>query len=130
MRQIDHFIAGGAAGSAVRLHDIFDPNQGTVQAQVALGDAALLDKAVNAALAAQPEWAATNPQRRARVMFKFKELVEANIDELALMLSSEHGKVVADARGDVQRGLDVIAGFSVTIFTARRDLTVGENVEL
>jgi len=145
MRQIDHFIAGGAAGSAVRLHDIFDPNQGTVQAQVALGDAALLDKTVNAALAAQPEWAATNPQRRARVMFKFKELVEANIDELALMLSSEHGKVVADARGDVQRGLDVIefacgiphalkgeytqgAGPGIDVYSMRQPIGIGAGI--
>ncbi len=145
MRQIDHFIAGGAAGSAARLHDIFDPNQGTVQAQVTLGDAALLDKVVNAALAAQPEWAATNPQRRARVMFKFKELVEANIDELALMLSSEHGKVVADARGDVQRGLDVIefacgiphalkgeytqgAGPGIDVYSMRQPIGIGAGI--
>jgi malonate-semialdehyde dehydrogenase (acetylating)/methylmalonate-semialdehyde dehydrogenase len=79
-----------------------------VQAQVPLGGKAELDQAVAAAKAAQPAWAATNPQRRARVMFEFKRLVEANIDELARLLSSEHGKVVADARGDVQRGLDVI----------------------
>ena len=107
MRQIDHFIVGGA-GSSARTHDIFNPNEGTVQAQVALGDAAQLDKAVQAALAAQPAWAATNPQRRARVMFKFKELVEANMDALAHMLSSEHGKVIADSKGDIQRGLEVI----------------------
>ena len=88
--------------------DIFDPNAGEVQATVALGDAALLDRAVDAAKAAQPAWAATNPQRRARIFFRFKELVEANMDELARLLSSEHGKVVADSRGDVQRGLEVI----------------------
>uniref|UniRef100_UPI003593BBA6 CoA-acylating methylmalonate-semialdehyde dehydrogenase n=1 Tax=Blastomonas sp. TaxID=1909299 RepID=UPI003593BBA6 len=70
--------------------------------------AAVLDAAVDAALAAQPAWAATNPQRRARVMFAFKALVEANIDELAALLSSEHGKVHADAKGDIQRGLEVI----------------------
>jgi malonate-semialdehyde dehydrogenase (acetylating)/methylmalonate-semialdehyde dehydrogenase len=63
---------------------------------------------VSAALAAQPGWAATNPQRRARVMFRFKELVEANMQPLAELLASEHGKVVADAKGDIQRGLDVI----------------------
>ena len=62
---------------------MFDPNQGQVQAHVRLGTAADLQKAVDAAKAAQPAWAATNPQRRARVMFKFKELVEKNMDELA-----------------------------------------------
>src|SRR3546814_10361208 len=61
-----------------------------------------------AAKQAQPAWAAVNPQRRARVMFDYKRLVEAHLDELAELLASEHGKVVADARGDVQRGLDVI----------------------
>ena len=61
-----------------------------------------------AARDAFPGWAATNPQRRARVMFNFKALVEANMDDLALLLSSEHGKVIADAKGDIQRGLEVI----------------------
>ncbi|QUM72632.1 CoA-acylating methylmalonate-semialdehyde dehydrogenase [Sphingopyxis granuli] len=107
MRQIDHHIVGGAGGSS-RHSDIFDPNNGGVQAAVALGDAALLDRAVAAAKAAQPAWAAVNPQRRARVMFDYKRIVESHLDELAELLASEHGKVVADARGDVQRGLDVI----------------------
>ncbi|OQW38775.1 MAG: methylmalonate-semialdehyde dehydrogenase (acylating) [Proteobacteria bacterium SG_bin5] len=108
MRIIDHFIAGGTGGGAARQGAVFDPNSGQVQAQVNLGTAADLERAVAAAQAVQPRWAATNPQRRARVLFKFKELVEANIDALAHLLASEHGKVVADARGDVQRGLDVI----------------------
>src|SRR5262249_55965314 len=59
-------------------------------------------------LAAFPKWAATNPQRRARVMFNFKALIEKNMDELAHMLSSEHGKVIEDSKGDIQRGLEVI----------------------
>ena len=107
MRQIDHFISGGA-GASPRMGDVFDPNSGVVQARVALGDTAVLQRAVDAALKAQPAWAATNPQRRARVMFEFKRLVEARIDELAHLLSSEHGKVVADSKGDIQRGLEVI----------------------
>jgi len=108
MRDIAHLIAGGAGGSSARHGDVFDPNTGQVQARVALGGKAELDRAVAAAKAAQPGWAAVNPQRRARVMFAFKALVEANIDALAHMLSSEHGKVIADAKGDVQRGLEVI----------------------
>ena len=108
MRQIDHLIAGGAGGSAGRSGDVFDPNSGTVQAQVPLGTAADLDRAVAAAQAAQPGWAATNPQRRAKVMFRFRELVERDLGSLAHLLASEHGKVIADARGDVMRGLDVI----------------------
>src|SRR5437867_1694461 len=109
MRIIDHFIDGGGADAAGgRVGEVFDPSNGVVQAQVRLGTAAELDTAVAAAAAAQPGWAATNPQRRARVMFRFKELIETSMDELATLLASEHGKVVADARGDVQRGLEVI----------------------
>ena len=76
MRDIDHFIAGPVGAGGSRFADVFDPNTGAVQARVALGDAAVLDRAVAAAQAAQPGWAATNPQRRARVMFEFKALVE------------------------------------------------------
>jgi malonate-semialdehyde dehydrogenase (acetylating)/methylmalonate-semialdehyde dehydrogenase len=109
MRDIQHFIDGAAyAGASGRLGDIFNPNTGEVQARVALATAAELDLAVQAALRAQPGWAATNPQRRARVMFEFKRLVEAQMQELAELLSSEHGKVVADSKGDIQRGLEVI----------------------
>ena len=108
MRIIDHSIAGQSVASGTRHADVFDPNSGEVQARVTLGDAATLEHAVAAARAAQPGWAATNPQRRARVMFAFKTLVEAELDDLARLLSSEHGKVVADSRGDIQRGLEVI----------------------
>jgi malonate-semialdehyde dehydrogenase (acetylating)/methylmalonate-semialdehyde dehydrogenase len=109
MRDIQHFVNGQAlAGRSGRFGDVFDPNTGEVQARVALADAGELDAAVQAAAKAQVGWAATNPQRRARVMFEFKRLVEARMDELAMLLSSEHGKVVADSRGDIQRGLEVI----------------------
>ena len=109
MRDIHHFIAGSAVPSTSgRFGDVFDPNTGEIQARVALATESELDKAVKAALTAQPIWGATNPQRRARVMFEFKRLVEARMDELAALLSSEHGKVIADSRGDIQRGLEVI----------------------
>jgi len=109
MRVIQHFIDGAESTVApTRLGDVFDPSLGTVQAQVALGDSALLDQAVASAKAAQPAWAAMNPQRRARVMFRFKELIEQNMDELAELLSREHGKVIADSKGDIQRGLEVV----------------------
>ena len=114
MRQIEALIAGAAAGGgsvrpeAGRGGDVFNPSTGQVQARVAFSTAADLDRAAAAAAAAQPEWAATNPQRRARVMFRFRELLEANMQELAELLASEHGKVVADAKGDLLRGLEVI----------------------
>jgi len=109
MKQIGHFIDGeNIAGSSGRSADIFNPNTGAVQAQVALANAGELETAVASAEAAQRVWANTNPQRRARIMFAYKELVEKHTDELAELLSAEHGKVLADSRGDVMRGLDVI----------------------
>ncbi|HXH00294.1 MAG TPA: CoA-acylating methylmalonate-semialdehyde dehydrogenase [Sphingomicrobium sp.] len=108
MRNIDHFINGAHFAAGERQGDVWDPSNGVVQARVGLGSSADLDRAIDAALAAQPAWAATNPQRRARVMFNYKMLIDAHIDELAELLSSEHGKVVADAKGDIQRGLEVI----------------------
>src|SRR5471030_1089085 len=109
MRHIEHFVNGAAfAGDGARFGDVFDPNTGEVQAKVAFATAADVDAAVRAAKAAQVGWAAMNPQRRARVMFEFKRLVEARLEELAALLSSEHGKVLADSRGDIQRGLEVI----------------------
>ena len=145
MRDIDHFIVGGPGAPASRFGDVFDPNSGQVQARVPLGTTETLERAVAAALQAQPGWAATNPQRRARVMFKFKELVEAHIDELARLLASEHGKVVADAKGDVQRGLDVIefacgiphvlkgdytqgAGPGIDVYSMRQPLGLGAGI--
>jgi len=109
MREVHHFIGGRAvAGRSGRFGDIYNPNTGEVQARVALATAAELGAAVDAARAALPAWANTNPQRRARVMFEFKRLVEANMNDLAHLLSSEHGKVIADSKGDIQRGLDVV----------------------
>src|SRR6185295_10111407 len=109
MRRIDGFIGGKATKvSGQRESDVFNPNTGDVQAKVGLASNADVDAAVQAASKAFPTWSQVNPQRRARVMFEFKRLVEANMGQLAEMLSSEHGKVVADSRGDVQRGLEVI----------------------
>ena len=109
MRDVTHFINGKpVSGQSGRFGDIYDPNTGDVQGRVALATVDEVDAAVTAAAKAHPGWAGTNPQRRARIMFEFKRLLEANMDELAALLSSEHGKVLADSRGDVQRGLEVI----------------------
>ena len=109
MRNITHFIDGvSVAGTSGHFGDIFNPNTGEVQAKVALASLNEVDTAVQSAVRAQQHWALVNPQRRARVMFDFKRLVEANMNELAEMLSSEHGKVIADSKGDIQRGLEVI----------------------
>ena len=87
---------------------MFNPNTGEVQAKVALANKSEVENAIANAEAAFPAWAATNPQRRARVMFKFLELIQGEYDDLARLLSSEHGKTFADAKGDIQRGLEVV----------------------
>src|SRR3546814_7863981 len=86
MRNVEHFIAGNAVSGGSRVSDIFDPNNGVVQAQVGLGTKADLDRAVEAAKAAQPGWAAVNPQRRSRVMFRFKERSEEYTSELQSLM--------------------------------------------
>src|SRR5881227_2593879 len=109
MHEIGHFIGGKpVAGRSGRSGDMFNPNTGEVQAKVAFASKAEVAEAVANAAAAQTAWAATNPQRRARVMFKFLELVHKEFDGLAQLLSSEHGKTVADSKGDIQRGLEVV----------------------
>ncbi len=87
MREINHFIGGASfTGASGRFSDVFNPNTGEVQARVQLASAAEMDRAVQAAQDAFEGWSSTNPQRRARVMFEFKRLVEANMDELAELL--------------------------------------------
>src|SRR6187399_3108157 len=109
MRETGHFIGGKAVkGASGRFGDVFDPNTGEVQAKVALAKHSEVEHAIANAQAAQPAWAATNPQRRARVMFKFLELVQKEFEPLAKLLSSEHGKTVPDVRGDIQRGIEVV----------------------
>jgi malonate-semialdehyde dehydrogenase (acetylating)/methylmalonate-semialdehyde dehydrogenase len=108
MKEIGHFIGGREVkGTSGRFGDIFNPNTGEVQAKVALASKDELRAAVENAAAAQPGWAAKNPQVRARVMMKFVDLIQSHKDELARMLSLEHGKTVPDSAGDIQRGVEV-----------------------
>jgi malonate-semialdehyde dehydrogenase (acetylating) / methylmalonate-semialdehyde dehydrogenase len=106
---ISHWIGGRAeAQAAARSVDVFNPSTGDVVARVALADAATVDDAVQAGVRAFPAWAETPPLRRARVMFSFKELLEANRDAIATAITREHGKVLDDARGEVTRGIEVV----------------------
>ncbi|MGY6645894.1 MAG: CoA-acylating methylmalonate-semialdehyde dehydrogenase [Salinarimonas sp.] len=108
MKTYGHFIGGEhVEGKSGRFSDVYEPMTGEVRARVALAGTAELRAAVENAKAAQPAWAATNPQRRARVMMKFIDLLHRNYDELAELLAREHGKTVPDAKGDIQRGLEV-----------------------
>src|SRR5690349_8056966 len=109
MIEYGHFIGGKpTAGKSGRTGDVFQPMDGTVRAHVALASKAEVRAAVENALAAQPAWGAVNPQRRARVLMKFIDLIARNNDELADILSREHGKTIVDARGDIQRGVEVV----------------------
>ncbi|MEU1280933.1 CoA-acylating methylmalonate-semialdehyde dehydrogenase [Streptomyces sp. NPDC005805] len=109
VRELTHFVGGKRTpGTSGLFADVHDPNTGAVQAHVPLAGAEETRAAIADAAAAQPEWAAWNPQRRARVLMRFLQLVEGERDELARLLSAEHGKTVPDAHGDLQRGLEVV----------------------
>jgi malonate-semialdehyde dehydrogenase (acetylating)/methylmalonate-semialdehyde dehydrogenase len=109
MLEIGHFIGGKAvAGRSGRTAEVFQPMTGEVRGHVALASVEEVRAAVENARKAQPAWAATNPQRRARVMMKFLELCTQNADELSDLIAREHGKTLPDARGDLQRGLEVV----------------------
>ena len=104
-----HFIGGKpVAGTSGRTGEVFQPMDGTVRGTVALAAAAEVRAAVLNAKKAQLAWGATNPQRRARVMMKFYELIVKHTEELADILAREHGKTIADAKGDIQRGIEVL----------------------
>ena len=107
--ELSHFIGGKhVKGTSGRFGDVYQPMDGTIRAKVPLASKVEVAAAVENAKAAQPAWAATNPQRRARVLMKFLELVARDNDKLADCLAREHGKTVADAKGDIQRGVEVI----------------------
>src|SRR3546814_1283462 len=106
---IDHFIDGRIVeGRSGRYGDVFNPATGEVSGRVAFASRDEVGKAIEAAQAALPGWALTAPLQRARVMFRFKALLEGHMDELAELLTAEHGKVPSDARGGMQRGLEVV----------------------
>ena len=106
---LPHFINGeDVAGSSGRFGDVFNPATGNVTGRVPLASKQEVEAAIASAQAAFPGWAATTPLNRARVLFKFKELLEANADDIAMAITSEHGKVLSDARGELTRGIEVV----------------------
>ena len=112
LADITHWIAGRVGGAPTgrsdRTGEVFNPATGDVTGSVRLADAGTVDAAVSAALAALPAWSQTSPPNRARVMFRFKELLERNHDALASIITNEHGKVFSDAKGEVQRGIEIV----------------------
>jgi malonate-semialdehyde dehydrogenase (acetylating)/methylmalonate-semialdehyde dehydrogenase len=146
MSDLAHFIGGRRVpGSSGRYGDVFDPATGAVARRVPLASRAEIGAVVENAKSAQPAWAATNPQRRARVLLRFLELIARDHESLARMLAAEHGKTVADARGDIQRGLEVVefcvgaphllkggftdaAGTDIDIYSMRQPLGVAAGI--
>ncbi len=109
MRSLHHYVGGRTVeGRSGRDGPVFDPATGEQSATVAYASADETRAAIAAAAEAFPEWAATPPLRRARIMFRFKELVEANIGELSALVTAEHGKTLSDAKGSISRGVEVV----------------------
>ncbi|QBQ99837.1 CoA-acylating methylmalonate-semialdehyde dehydrogenase [Paraburkholderia pallida] len=109
VRELSHFIDGQhAEGASGQFDDVFDPAQGKISARVPLANAADVATAVAAANAAFPAWSETPPIKRARLMFKFKQLLEEHQDELAELITRDHGKLFSDSKGEVQRGIEVV----------------------
>jgi malonate-semialdehyde dehydrogenase (acetylating)/methylmalonate-semialdehyde dehydrogenase len=107
--ELDHWIAGQAVpGASGKFSAVFHPATGLVQARVPLASAAEVESAVAAATAAFPDWSAQPPLRRARVLFRFREIFERRLDEVAAAINREHGKVFSDAKGEATRGLEVV----------------------
>ena len=131
-RRIPHFIQGReAGGGSGRWGEVFDPATGAVQARVALASADDVSAAVAAAQAAFPAWAATTPLQRARILFRFKELLEKHADQIAAAITAEHGKVLADARGELTRGLEVVefACGAPHLLKGEHSMNVGRDVD-
>ncbi len=109
VKELTHWIDGRrVAGTSGRFGDVFQPASGRVQARVPLASDREVDAAVQAAMSAFADWSAQPPLRRARVLFRFREIFEQRLDEVAALITSEHGKVNSDARGEATRGLEVV----------------------
>lgn len=109
IKELSHFIGGRrVAGTSGRFGDVYNPSTGEVQARVPLASVDEVKATIANAEQAQPAWAATNPQKRARILMKFLDLLAKDSESLARLLSSEHGKTIADAKGDIQRGAEVV----------------------
>ena len=106
--RIEHFIGGQHVHGGGRTSDVFNPATGEVAAQVALASPAEVDAAVSAARAAFPAWSKLSALRRSRFLFRFKALLEKHHDELAALITREHGKIFSDAQGEVVRGMEVV----------------------
>ncbi|WP_439886303.1 CoA-acylating methylmalonate-semialdehyde dehydrogenase [Pseudomonas sp. MBLB4123] len=131
MNTVGHLINGQVINEAARLQDVYNPSTGEVSKQVALASKATVEQAIAAAEAAFPEWRNTPPIKRARVMFRFKELLEQNAERIAQMIGEEHGKIAHDALGELQRGIENVeyACGAPELLKGEHSKNVGPNID-
>ncbi|WP_339460122.1 CoA-acylating methylmalonate-semialdehyde dehydrogenase [Pseudomonas sp. EA_105y_Pfl2_R69] len=131
MNTVGHLINGQIVCDAARLQDVYNPSTGEVSKQVALASRATVEQAIAAAEAAFPEWRNTPPIKRARVMFRFKELLEQNAERIAQMIGEEHGKISHDALGELQRGIENVeyACGAPELLKGEHSKNVGPNID-
>ena len=108
IKTLGHFIGGEAVAGGTRTADVYNPATGEVTRKVALADAETLETAVMAARKAYPAWRQTPPQKRAQILFRFKQLLELHAEEICTLITVEHGKVIDDAHGELGRGIEVV----------------------
>ncbi|HSV54187.1 MAG TPA: CoA-acylating methylmalonate-semialdehyde dehydrogenase [Burkholderiaceae bacterium] len=128
---VGHFINGQRVGGGTRTQPVFDPATGLSAKSVALADQATLDAAIASAQAAFPAWRNTPPLKRARVMSRLKTLLEAHADEIAALITAEHGKVLADAHGELQRGIENVeyASYVPELLKGEHSKNVGPSID-
>ncbi|QTN46565.1 CoA-acylating methylmalonate-semialdehyde dehydrogenase [Ectopseudomonas mendocina] len=131
MNTVGHLINGQIVSDATRLQDVYNPSTGEVSKQVALASTSTVEQAIAAAEAAFPEWRNTPPIKRARIMFRFKELLEQNADRIAQMIGEEHGKIAHDALGELQRGIENVeyACGAPELLKGEHSKNVGPNID-
>jgi len=131
MNTVGHLINGQIVSDATRLQDVYNPSTGEVSKHVALASTATVEQAIAAAEAAFPEWRNTPPIKRARIMFRFKELLEQNADRIARMIGEEHGKIAHDALGELQRGIENVeyACGAPELLKGEHSKNVGPNID-
>ena len=131
MKVIEHLVNGEIVSMGDPTQDVFNPSTGEVSKQVSLATKTTVEKVIAAAQAAFPEWRATPPLKRARIMFRFKELLEKNVNEIAQLIGEEHGKIAHDALGEVNRGIENVeyACYAPELLKGEHSKNIGTNID-
>ncbi|EJT86091.1 methylmalonate-semialdehyde dehydrogenase [Pseudomonas putida S11] len=131
MKTIGHLINGEVRLDSKRTQDVFNPATGKVEKLVVLADKVTVEEAISAAEAAFPTWRDTPPMKRARVMYRFKELLEQHADRICTLIGEEHGKICHDAAGELQRGIENVeyACGAPELLKGEHSKNVGPNID-